>query len=130
VSVAAAVDELVDALEAAGLRVAVRDGDITPPCVYVRIGTVTEAGAPLSGGQVTLFYVYLIPIRGVDNLAGDADALDSVYAALSPLAWAEIVTTATSVTVRNDTWPCYRLDVSLAGLSGASLGKVSYADRS
>jgi hypothetical protein len=119
-SVAAAVAELVDALTAAGLRVAVRDGDITPPVVYVRIGTVGQTGIPLSGGQLTLFYLYVIPVRGVDNLAGDADLLDQVYAALEPIAWTEITATATSLTVRNDTWPGYRLDVSVAGLSTAS----------
>lgn len=121
-SVAAAVVELVAALESTGLRVAVRDGDLTPPVVYVRIGTVSDAGAPLAGGTMTVFYAYYIPIRGVDNLAGDADALDALFAALSPLAWADVAATASSVTVKNDTWPCYRLDVSTAGLSALTRG--------
>ena len=95
-SVAAAVAELVAALEGTGLRVAVRDGDITPPVVYVRIGTVSDAGAPLAGGTLCGFYVYYIPIRGVDNLAGDAEALDALYAALSPLAWADLNATAST----------------------------------
>ena len=112
-SITAAVDELVAALESSGVRVAVRDGDITPPVAYVRIGSVSDAGVPLTGGTLTVFYVYYIPVRGVDNLAGDAAALDAIYAALSPLTWAELAATASSVTVKNDTWPCYRLDVSL-----------------
>lgn len=118
-TVAAALTELTAALEAAGIRVAVRDGDITPPVAYVRIGTVSDAGGVLTGNTLTMFYLHYIPIRGVDNLAGDADALDALYDALSPIAWGELTATETSVTVRNDTWPCYRLDVSLAGVSAA-----------
>jgi hypothetical protein len=113
VSIREAADDLVAALEAAGLRAAVRDGDITPPVVYLQIGTVSDAGAVLSGGTVVVFYVYYLPIRGIDNLAGDADALDAIYGALEPLAWAELAATRTSVTIKNETWPCYRLDVAL-----------------
>ena len=108
-----AAADLVATLEAGGLRTAVRDGDITPPVVYIQIGTVSDAGAVLSGGTVVMFYVYYIPIRGIDNLAGDADALDALYTALTPLAWAELAGTRTSVTIKNETWPCYRLDVAL-----------------
>jgi hypothetical protein len=122
VSVAAALAELVDALDAADIRVALRDGDITPPVCYVRIGTVTDSGTVLAGGTLTGFYLYYIPIRGVDNLAGDADALDALYDALTPLAWTELTTVASSVTVKNDTWPCYRLDVSCAGVPAALKG--------
>ena len=113
-SITAALADVVAALEASGLRVAVRDGDITPPCVYIRIGTVSDQGAVLAGGTLTQFYVYFIPIRGVDNIGGDAEALDTLYAALSPIAWANLTATASSVTVKNDTWPCYRLDLSVA----------------
>lgn len=118
-SVAAAAAELIEALESSGLRVAVRDGDITPPCAYIRIGTVSDAGVPLDGATLTLFYVYYIPIRGVDNLPGDAAALDALYTALTPLAWTELTTTSSSVTIKNDSWPCYRLDVSCAGVTAA-----------
>jgi hypothetical protein len=113
-SIAAALAEVVAAVEAAGVRVAIRDGDITPPAVYIRIGSVSDQGVPLAGGTMTGFYLYFIPIRGVDNLAGDADTLDALYAALAPLAWADLTATASSVTVKNDTWPCYRLDLSVA----------------
>lgn len=106
-----AVAAVVEALEAAGQRVAVRAGDITPPVFYIRIGTVTDAGVTLEGGTVTMFWIHYIPVRGFDNLPGDAAALDAAYDALGPLAMAEIATSATSVTVSNDTWPCYRLDV-------------------
>lgn len=115
-TISATVTDLVAALEDAGLRVAVRDGDITPPVVYVRIGTVSDLGGPLAGALTTVFYVYYIPIRGVDNLAGDAAALDQIYAALSPITWAELTATASSVTVKNETWPAYRLDVALAAV--------------
>lgn len=124
-SVTAALADVVAALEASGLRVAVRDGDITPPVVYIRIGTVSDQGAPLAGGTLTQFYLYLIPIRGVDNIAGDAEALDTLYAALSPLAWADLTATASSVTVKNDTWPCYRLDLSIAATAAVITVKGS-----
>ena len=119
-SISAAVLAVVDALETAGLRVAVRDGDLTPPCVYIKIGTTTDAGVPLTGGVLTTFYVYYVPVRGVDNLAGDAAALDQIYEALTPLTWTALAATASSVTVKNDTWPCYRLDVATVGLSPAA----------
>ena len=124
-SVTAALADVTAALEASGLRVAIRDGDITPPVVYVRIGTVSDQGAPLAGGTLTQFYLYFIPIRGVDNLAGDAETLDTLYSALSPLAWADLTTTASSVTVKTDTWPCYRLDLSVAALAAALTPKGS-----
>jgi hypothetical protein len=120
VSVTAALAELVTALGAAGLRVAVRDGDITPPVVYIRIGTASDAGGPLTGSPMTVFYVHYIPIRGVENLAGDADALDTIFAALTPLTWTELTATNTSVTVKNDSWPCYRLDAALPGVTAAA----------
>jgi hypothetical protein len=109
--IADTVTELVDALEAAGLRVAVRAGDITPPAVFVQVGNVTDAGGILAGGLVATFYVHLIPIRGIDNLAGDAQLLDTLLAVLRPLAVAQLVCTRTTVTINNDTWPCYRADL-------------------
>lgn len=112
-SVTGALEVLTAALEAAGLRVAVRDGDITPPVVYVRIGAVSDMGAPLAGDTVTTFWVHYIPVRGVDNLTGDADALDRIYAALSPLTSAELAATASSVTAKGEPWPCYRIDAPL-----------------
>lgn len=120
-SVTAAAAQLVAALEATGLRVAIRDGDITPPVCYIHLGTGSDAGAPLAGTGLSLSYVYYIPIRGIDNLFGDAEAIDTIVAALAPIAWAEITWTWTSTTVKNETWPCYRFDVSLAGLDAALL---------
>jgi hypothetical protein len=119
VSIAAAAAELVDALQGAGIRVAVRAGDLTPPVVFVQIGSSTDAGGPLEGATVATFYVYYIPVRGVDNLAGDAEALDTIYTALHPLTWADLVGVRSSVTVANDTWPCYRLDAAV--MSAAAL---------
>jgi hypothetical protein len=117
VSVAAAAAQLVDALEAAGLRVAVRDGDITPPCVYIQIGTTSDANGPFAGATGAVFYVYYIPIRGIDNLTGDAEAIDAIYAALGPITWAELTGTRTSVTVANTSWPAYRFDASIIALT-------------
>jgi hypothetical protein len=121
VSVTGALATLTAALEAAGVRVAIRDGDITPPVAYVRIGAVSDLGAPLDGDTVTTFWVHYIPVRGVDNLAGDADALDRIYAALSPLTTAELATAASSVTAKGEPWPCYRLDVPLWAEKGSPL---------
>ena len=116
-TLAVALAQTVAALEGAGLRVAVRDGDITPPVVYLKLGTATDEGGPLEGSRLAVFYVHYIPIRGIDNLAGDADALDAIYDALGPIAWAALTATATTVTVKNDSWPCYRLDLSTAAMA-------------
>jgi hypothetical protein len=102
----------VEALEAAGLRVAERSGDITPPCCYLHIGSVTDNGGPLTGGLVVTLYVFYIPVRGTDTLIGDGQALDALYQALAPLASAEFPTTRTTVTVNQDTWPAYRADLA------------------
>ena len=125
-SFAAAARELVAALEAAGLRVAVRDGDLTPPVVYIpHLGNTTDAGGPLNSSRLVTFYVYYIPIRGPANLYGDADALDAVYDALTPITWADLTGAWSSVTVGSDTWPCYRLDVALAGADDLTLRKAN-----
>ena len=117
----AAYHDLVDALVAAGLRVAVRDGDITPPVCYVEVGTTDTAGVPLIGGTIAVFYVHYIPVRGVDNLEALTQAIDAINGALTPIAWANITGTRTSVTVKNDSWPCHRFDVPLAGVTADAL---------
>lgn len=110
--IADTVADVVAALEGAGLRVAERAGDITPPVCYLQLGQVTTAGTVLAGGVLSVLYVHYIPVRGLDNLAGDAAALDALFAALAPLAATDLVATRTSVTITNDTWPCYRADLS------------------
>jgi hypothetical protein len=126
VSYAGAVVDVINALEAAGLRTAVRGNDITPPVVYVLIGAGTSAGTVLAGTSMATLYVYYIPIRGSDNTADDADGLDAVEAALFPLVWADLVMTGqTSVTVRSDTWPAYRFDAVLAGQPASLASKGS-----
>ena len=122
-SLTAALEEITAALEAAGLRTALRAGDITPPVVYVRAGTGTEDGTPLTGTLLHTLYLYYIPVRGVDNLAGDAAAIDAICAAVAPLTWAPLTYTSSSVTVLNDTWPCYRFDVAVAGLAAPALSE-------
>jgi hypothetical protein len=123
--IADTITAVVDALTAAGLRVAERYGDITPPVCYLQIGTVSTAGGVLAGATVTTLYVYYIPVRGVDNLAGDAGGLDRLFAAVTPLAVADLVATRTSVTVNADTWPCYRADLAvLATETAATLQEV------
>ena len=119
-SFVAAHADIVAALEAAGLRVAVRDGDITPAIVYIGRGTLTDAGAPLAGGRVLGAYLYYIPVRGVDNMVGDLEALDAIYDALSPIAWAPLNATWSSVTVQNVSWPAWRIDMSAASVVAAS----------
>jgi hypothetical protein len=115
VSVSAAVSAVVAALGAAGQRVAVRGQDVTPPVCLVRIGSTTDAGPPMTGGIATTLWVFYVPIRGIDNLAGDAAALDDIYQALGPMTVAELAATASSVTVANETYACYRLDVTVWG---------------
>ena len=85
--------------------------------VYLQIGTGTDDGVTLTGTLLHTLYLYWIPIRGIDNLAGDAAAIDAIDGAVSPLTWTPLTSTASSVTVKNDTWPCYRFDVALAGLA-------------
>jgi hypothetical protein len=116
-----ALNAVVAALEAEGLRTSLRSGDITPPVCHLQIGQVAENGSVLVGGVVVTFYVHYIPVRGVDNLAGDADALDAVYRALAPMAVTDLVTVKTSVTVYNDTWPCYRSDLAAMALATAEV---------
>jgi hypothetical protein len=111
--IADSVAAAVAALRAEGLVVAVRSGDLTPPCVYVQIGTAADAEGILADGTITGLWCYWIPVRGVENLDGDAAALDSMFAALRPLGAAAITATRTSLTVSNDTWPGYRVDVSV-----------------
>ncbi|HZZ55697.1 MAG TPA: hypothetical protein VFE26_15600 [Trebonia sp.] len=120
-SFVAAYADVVAVLEAAGVRVAQRDGDITPPVVYIGRGTLTDAGAPLAGGRILGAYLYFIPVRGVDNMAGDLETLDVIYDALSPIAWAPLNATWSSVTVKSDTWPCWRIDMSAASVTTAAL---------
>jgi hypothetical protein len=120
VSIAAALDTLTEALEAAGLRVALRPGDITPPVVYIRIGSGTDTGGPLENARVATFYAYAIPVRGAESTLGDAAMLDTVYQALTPITWEALPFTNSSVTVGTDTWPCYRFDVALAGIPASS----------
>lgn len=126
-TVRAALDEVTAALTAAGLRVAVRDGDITPPVVYIQIGTTGGAGVPLVGGTMTGLYVYYIPIRGVDNLYGEADGLDAIRAALVPLAWADLPSVRSSVTIKNDTWQCHRFDMPVCAVDqpAAALERIT-----
>jgi hypothetical protein len=114
-SIANGVAVVVEALESAGLRTAVRAGDITPPVFYIQIGATTGAGVPLAGGVATTLWVFYIPIRGIDNLAGDSTELDAAYFALEPLTIAELTGTRSSLTVGNETYPAYRLDCTVVG---------------
>jgi hypothetical protein len=118
--IAEAINAAVAALEAEGLRVAVRSGDITPPVCYLQVGLISSAGQPFSGGVTLTLYVYYIPVRGVDNLPSDSDALDRIYAALESLAIADLVTTRTTITVANETWPCYRADLPALAIQSAT----------
>ena len=111
--IAESITAAVSALEAQGLRTAVRSGDLTPPCCYVQLGGCSDDGATLAGGVISTLWVFWLPVRGVENLPADAAALDSLYAALTPLTMATLTVTRTSLTVSNDTWPGYRADVSL-----------------
>jgi hypothetical protein len=113
---------LIAVLEAAGLRVATRAGDITPPVVLIEtVGTTTDQGGVLENSQAGVWYVYWIPIRGVSNLDADCDALDTIYPAIRPLTVAATTSVWSSVTVANDTWPARRFDIPLAGIAAPAL---------
>jgi hypothetical protein len=122
VSYTADLATLVDVLEAAGLRVATRAGDITPPVVFIETcGTTTDEGGTLVDSYAGVWYVYWIPVRGVSNLAADCEALDTVYPAISPITVAATTSVWSSVTVNNDTWPARRFDIPLAGVAAPVL---------
>ena len=106
---AEALADVVDALGGRRAR-AIRDG-ISPRRVFF-VELRQRSRRTLAGDRLTMLYVYLIPVRGVDNLADcDAERLDAVHQAVAPIAWADVTSTTSSVTVNNDTWPCYRVDV-------------------
>jgi hypothetical protein len=113
---------LTAVLEAAGLRVATRSGDITPPVVLIEaVGTTTDEGGTLIDSHAGVWYVYFIPIRGVSNLAADCDALDAIYTAIAPITVGPTTSVWSSVTVNNDTWPARRFDIPLAGIAAPAL---------
>ena len=107
---------VADALADEGLRVALRAGDVTPPVVFVQLGAVDDAGAMLAGGLIVTFWCHYIPVRGVDNLEGDADSLDAMFRALRPLAMTGLAAGRTSVTLTNETYPCWRADLAALAL--------------
>jgi hypothetical protein len=111
-----ALTMVAEALAGEGLRVAYRAGDLTPPVVYVRIANTEDAGVMFAGGLVVTFACYYIPIRGVDNAEGDADALDAIFRALRPLAVTALAAPYGSVTINQETWPCYRADLAALAL--------------
>jgi hypothetical protein len=82
----------------------------------VQIGGATDTEVVLAGGLVSTFWVYWVPVRGVENLTADAAALDAMFAALSPISAAALTVTRTSLTVSNDTWPAYRADAQILAI--------------
>jgi hypothetical protein len=107
---------VVEALAGEGLRVATRAADVSPPCVFVAIANTEDAGATFAGGLLVSMAVSYIPVRGVDNLDGDADGLDAVFRALRPLATRPLSAPRSSLTLSNETWPCYRAEVAALAL--------------
>ena len=95
------------ALTGQGLRVAGRGADITPPCVYVKRRGTASMEVMLAGGARSIFAVHWIPIRGVDDPAGEDDAHARILAALEPLAVETVDLEETSVSVGDTSWPCW-----------------------
>jgi len=83
---AAAVDEVVDALRAADLRVADTYGEIVPPAFYVALEGARSEGGPLSEPSVALLALWWIPVRGLGNTRADLAALFAAVDALDELA--------------------------------------------
>jgi len=104
-----ALTALTDALRAHGLRVALRPGDLTPPCVLVQLWGPSDTGE-LIDPLTTTFVTYAIPLRGTDDTPADCALMDTVIAALSPVTLDAVTFTRTTVTVTDTSWPCYRAD--------------------
>jgi hypothetical protein len=114
--IAEALAMVVEALEGEGLRVATRVADVSPPVVYVHLENTEDTGALVAGGLVVTFACRYIPIRGVDNALADAEALDALFRALRPLAMTPLSAPYGSVTLNQETWPCYRADLAALAL--------------
>ena len=97
---------LVAGLRAEGLKVAEIGQDVAPPCVYVkRKGSATEVVA-LAGGVRSIFAVHWIPVRGVEDPAGQDDAHAKILDACEPLAVEPVELDESSVTIGDQSWPC------------------------
>jgi hypothetical protein len=99
---------LLEALEAQGLRVAARGQDVAPPCVYVERYETASGDVALIGGVRSTFAVHWIPVRGTDDPAAEDAAMDAVLAAVVPLAVDTVQLPRSSVTIGDQSWPCFR----------------------
>ena len=98
---------LAAALAGQGLRVAQRAADVAPPCVYVTVRGAASADVLLAGGDRGIFGVHWIPVRGTDDRPGLYDALHKILAATYPLAVETVDLEEASVTVGDQSWPCW-----------------------
>jgi hypothetical protein len=80
------VDEIVDALQTAGLRVADTFGDVVPPGFYVGLEGATSDGGTLAYPAVGLLQLWWIPVRGLGNTRADLSALLAAIDALGLVA--------------------------------------------
>ena len=98
---------LLGALEGQGLRVAARGQDLAPPCVYVERRAAASGDVALVGGARSTFAVHWIPVRGVDDPAAEDAALWSILCAVEPLAVDTVDLQRSSVTIGDQSWPCW-----------------------
>lgn len=82
----AVVDEVVDALRDAELRVADTYADIVPPGFYVALEGARSEGGSLLEPSVGLLALWWIPVRGLGNTRADLAALFAAVDALDGLA--------------------------------------------
>ena len=108
-----AVDTVEVALVAAGVRVATTAADVTPPCAHLVLYADDPAEAFLAGDCPVTVAVNWVPIRGTQDAYADADARDTIYAALAPVG-ALTAMARTTVTVNEQTsWPCLRWEITV-----------------
>jgi hypothetical protein len=104
----AAGEAVEAALVEAGLRVALDEGDISPPCAYLELWTDDPETGTLDGSHPVTVAVHWIPVRGLRSFYADLDAADTIVAALVPFATVANMSRATVLVGETTSWPCLR----------------------
>lgn len=99
---------VVGALRGAGLRVATRPADLTPPTVYAQLWAASTDGVMLAGGRRTTVAVFWVPIRGLDDPETVNPALDSIFDALDPIVGEAFTMPRTSITIGEQSFDAFR----------------------
>jgi hypothetical protein len=103
------IDDVVDALRAADLRVADTFGDIVPPGFYVGLEGSRNVGGSLVDPYVGLLQLWWIPVRGLGNTRADLAAQLAAFDALAGVAIDDIEFRSATLTVDPTApWIAYR----------------------